>query len=408
MPPINHHDLGASGAKRWMSCPGSVKLSKQFPQGSSKFADEGSLAHAAAEALIAGTDPAEDLKDKIVEFYQNNRDMSGSYESMIRILEPYADYVHEAFNEALAADKLSQLLTEQKVDLSPWIDGGFGTTDVAIIREGHLHIVDLKYGKGVPVSAIDNPQLMLYALGTLDALDMAYSVETVRMTIYQPRLDNVSTTEMSAKALYEWGEKIVKPAARLATTEDAPFLAGEWCKFCAAKATCRARAEANLALEEYRKKTTLSPEEIGEILSKVDELTKWAEDLKESALESALEGDEIPGWKIVEGRANRKYCKSDDEIVKALTAAGYPEAMLFEKKLLTITKMEDFLGKKAFGELLKGYVEKPTGKPALAPNSDKRPAMAIGTTADDFADEPDTETAEPVEPATTKTRRKKV
>jgi hypothetical protein len=390
-----------------MNCPGSVKLSEQYPQTTTRYADEGSLAHAAAEYMINGKKVPEKLIKRIRDFYEDNKDLNGSPESMLKILKPYVDYIEESMNEALAEDKLSQLLTEQKVDLSPWIDGGFGTTDVAIIREGFLHIVDLKYGKGVPVSAEDNPQLKLYALGTLDALDMAYSVERVRMTIYQPRLDNVSTAEISAKALYEWGEKIVKPAAWLAMTKDAPHNAGSWCKFCPAKADCRERAAANLELEEYKKKTTLSLEEIGEILGRVDELVKWAEDLKEKALENALEGEEIPGWKIVEGRANRKYCKSDDEIVKALTAAGYPEAMLFEKKLLTITKMEDYLGKKAFGELLKDYVDKPQGKPALAPVSDKRPAMTIGSTADDFADLADTETSGTSEPATTKKGGKK-
>lgn len=390
MPPTKHHNLGASSAKRWMSCPGSVKLAAQFPQGSSKFADEGSLAHALAETLIQGKKPTTAFKKRVEAFYDKNKDMPGSYESMLRIMEPYADYVKEAYNEALAADPVSQLLTEQRVDLGQWIAGGFGTTDVAIIREGFLHVIDLKYGRGVPVYAEDNPQLKLYALGTLDALDMAYSVETVRMTIYQPRLDNVSTAEISAKELYKWGDEEVRPAAELATTDEAPFAAGDWCKFCPAKATCRERAESNLALEKYLAKHTLGPEEIGQILARAEELNKWVDDLKDQALAEALDGKEIPGWKLVEGRANRRYCKSDDEIVGALTAAGYPEAMLFERKLLTITKMEDFLGKKAFGELLKDYVEKPQGRATLAPESDKRPAMTIGSTAEDFADLEDT------------------
>jgi hypothetical protein len=207
------------------------------------------------------------------------------------------------------------------------------------------------------------------------------------MTIYQPRLENVSSARISAEDLKTWGEEVVKPAALLALTDDAPFAAGNWCQFCPAKQQCRARAESFLKLEEYRKKTLLSNEEIGELLGEVEGLTKWAEDLRDGALTRALEGESFPGWKVVEGRSNRKYKGSEEDIVKQCESAGYDKALLFESKLLTVTSMEKMMGKKQFAEVLGGFIEKPQGKPTLAPESDKRPAITNNSAADDFADE---------------------
>lgn len=385
--PTKHAKLNSSGAHRWMNCPGSVKISEQFPASSSIYADEGTLAHDAAEQLIKSGRVSAAHKKKINAFYEEHPELSGDAEQVIKTLEPYVDFVKEEFTDAVMHDGGTQLLTEQRVDLTAWIPGGFGTTDVAIIGGKTLHIIDLKYGKGVPVFAEGNPQLRLYALGTLAMLEMVYDIDEVKMTIYQPRIDNVSSDTISAAELKSWGENEVKPAAELALSDNAPFAAGSWCQFCPARQQCRTRAENYMSLAEYKKKALLSVEEIGKILEDVDGLVKWAEDLKEGALTRALEGENFPGWKVVEGRSIRKYSGTEDEIVRQCEGAGYDHALLYETKLLTVSAMEKMMGKKQFAEVLGDYVEKPAGKPTLAPESDKRPAIVNATAAEDFADE---------------------
>ena len=384
--PTKHAKLNSSGAHRWMNCPGSVKISEQFPASSSIYADEGTLAHDAAEQLIKNGKVSAAHKKKINAFYEEHPELSGDADQVIKTLEPYVDFVKEEFTDAVMHDGGAQLLTEQRVDLTAWIPGGFGTTDVAIIGGKTLHIIDLKYGKGVPVFAEGNPQLRLYALGTLAMLEMVYDIDEVKMTIYQPRIDNVSSDTISAVELKSWGENEVKPAAELALSDNAPFAAGSWCQFCPARQQCRTRAENYMSLAEYKKKALLSVEEIGKILEDVDGLVKWAEDLKEGALTRALEGENFPGWKVVEGRSIRKYSGTEDEIVRQCEGAGYDHALLYETKLLTVSAMEKMMGKKQFAEVLGDYVEKPAGKPTLAPESDKRPAIVNATAAEDFAD----------------------
>lgn len=386
--PEKHHRLGASGAHRWINCPGSVKLGELYPAGSTIYADEGTLAHECAEQLIRTGKVTKKHQTAVDRFYKDHPELgAGSAEQMIRTLEEYVGFVSETYAEQLAIDPAAQIMTEQRVDLSRWISGGFGTADVVIVRSGYVHVIDLKYGKGVQVSAEQNPQLRLYALGVLDAMDPIYEIEQVDMTIYQPRLDNVSTDTIKAEDLYLWGETTVIPAAKTAETDNAPFAAGDWCQFCPARRDCRERAEYFLALEEYRDKALLKPEEIAVILKDVAGLVKWAEDLKDGALTRALEGETFPGWKVVEGRSNRKYSGTEDEIVRQCEGAGFDRALLYEHKLLGVTAMESLLGKKTFAEILGGYVEKPQGKPTLAPESDKRPAITGNSAKEDFADE---------------------
>lgn len=386
--PTKHHPLGASGAHRWINCPGSVKLGEAYPAGSTVYADEGTLAHECAEQLIKTGKVTKKHRDKVDQFYANHPELGGgSADQMIRSLEDYVAYVQECYAEECKIDPAAQLMTEQRVDLNEWITGGFGTSDVVIIRTGYLHIIDLKYGKGVTVSAESNPQLSLYALGTLSDLDPVYEIDMVRMTIYQPRLDNVSTDTVDADDLYAWGDLTVKPAAELAMSDEAPFSAGDWCMFCPARRDCRERAEHYLALEDYKEKALLKPAEIGAILKDVAGLVKWAEDLKDGALTRCLQGEKIPGWKVVEGRSIRKYSGTEEEIVRQCEGAGYDRALLYEHKLLGITSMEALMGKKQFAEVLGAYVEKPEGKPTLALESDKRPAITGNNAAEDFADE---------------------
>ena len=386
--PELHAKLSSSASKRWLGCPGSVKLSEHYPNGSSIYADEGTIAHGVAEGMISKDDKlVQKYEVEAAKFYGEHPELNGTFLEMKMILQPYVDYVFEEYAEQVHEDEAAQLMTEERVDLTEYIPGGFGTSDVVILRQGRLHIIDLKYGKGVSVSAEDNPQLKLYALGTLARFDMLYDIEDVVMTIYQPRLDNVSTDTIKAKDLYTWGEEVIKPGAQLALSEDAPVHAGDWCQFCPARYDCKERARDAMELQKYLGRMVLSPEEIAEILGKIDRLTKFAEDIKDSALTKALDGEEIPGWKVVEGRSIRKYVGSEEEIVRQCEGAGYDQALLYERKLLTITNMEKLMGKKQFAEVLGAYVEKPEGKPTLAPESDKRPAITNNSAAEDFADE---------------------
>ena len=386
--PELHAKLSSSASKRWLGCPGSVKLSEHYPNGSSIYADEGTIAHGVAEGMISKDDKlVQKYEVEADKFYGEHPELNGTFLEMKMILQPYVDYVFEEYAEQVHEDEAAQLMTEERVDLTEYIPGGFGTSDVVILRQGRLHIIDLKYGKGVAVSAEDNPQLKLYALGTLARFDMLYDIEDVVMTIYQPRLDNVSTDTIKAKDLYAWGEEVIKPGAQLALSEDAPVHAGDWCQFCPARYDCKERARDAMELQKYLGQMVLSPEEIADILGKIDRLTKFAEDIKDSALTKALDGEEIPGWKVVEGRSIRKYVGSEEEIVRQCEGAGYDPALLYERKLLTITNMEKLMGKKQFAEVLGAYVEKPEGKPTLAPESDKRPAITNNSAAEDFADE---------------------
>jgi len=250
-----------------------------------------------------------------------------------------------------------------------------------------LEIVDLKFGKGVPVSAEDNPQMRLYGLGALNQYDCLYDIRTVAMTIMQPRLDSVSTEELAADVLVAWGDEDVKPRAQLAYKGEGEPVAGDHCRFCKVKAVCRARAELNLEMAKYdfQDPPLLSHDEIADILFKAEELRAWASDVQAYALDQAENhGVKFPGWKLVEGRSNRKYL-DEEKVAETLTAAGYEEDRLFIKSLLGITAMEKFIGKKKFAELLKELVVKPAGKPTLVPESDKRPEInSAAAAAEDF------------------------
>ena len=236
----------------------------------------------------------------------------------------YAAYVLEQVEAAKQVCADPVVLIEQRVDFSRWVEDGFGTADALIIADGTLKICDYKHGLGVLVRAEENPQLMCYALGALELFDKIYDIDTISMTIYQPRRDNVSTYELSKEDLYHWADEVLKPTAELAFAGDGNFLCGEWCGFCKAKYDCRARAEANLELAryEFKQPPLLTDEDIENILAKVDELVSWASDIKEYALRQAISGKEWPGWKLVEGRSNRKYV-NDAVVAGVVEHAGY-------------------------------------------------------------------------------------
>lgn len=369
-----HALLSASSSHRWLNCPPSARLCESYEDKGSEYAAEGTSAHMLCEyklkvALgIRAKDPTADLS-----FY--NAEMEDCANG-------YAAFILEIVETAKQACADPVVLIEQRLDFSKYVEGGFGTGDCLVIADGTLHIVDYKHGQGVLVEAEDNPQMKLYALGALEIFDGIYDIDTVSMTIYQPRRDNVSTYTVFKESLYQWAEEVLKPAAELAYAGDGEFNCGEWCRFCRAKAECRERAKANMALAVYdfQEPALLRNNEIASILAKIDELVSWAGDVKEFALQQALKGVKFDGFKVVEGRSNRKYT-SESDVANAVITAGYNP---YEQCILGVTALEKLLGKKKFAELLGGLIEKPPGKPVLVREIDKRPALAITSAADDF------------------------
>lgn len=383
-----HAILSASGSERWLACPPSARLEQEFESTTSQYAEEGRFAHSLAELHLGqflGKCTSQ-TKDKLLTEMQKNDFYSQEMEDYIQV---YVDLAIEKINAARAKSEDAIIFLEQRLDFSPWVPEGFGTGDLVLVSDGVVEVVDLKYGKGVPVSAIGNTQMRLYGLGAFWYYDMLYDIDVVRMTIVQPRLDSISTEELSAAELLKWGNETVRPIAKLAFDGKGEFVAGEHCVFCRARYTCRARAEANLEIAKYefRDPPLLDQNEIADVLGRATALRSWVADVLDYALAQARDhGVRWPGWKLVEGRSNRKYV-DDDEVIGALKNAGYTEKDIFEEVLKGITKMEKLLGKKKFTELLTdaGLVIKPPGKPTLVPESDRRPEINSTTSAiEDF------------------------
>jgi hypothetical protein len=372
----DHALLSASGAQRWLSCPPSARLEEAVEEQSSEYAKEGSFAHELAELYLAqdlGLTEKSEFNKRLKELRQNPF-YSEELDTYVKV---YMDFAIEKINETRARTKDAVVLLEMKLDYSTWVPEGFGTGDLVLVTDDVLEVIDFKYGRGIQVGAEDNPQMRLYALGALSQFGCLYEVNTVRMTIVQPRFDSISTDEMTVKELINWGERIVKPIADIAFKGEGEFKAGDHCRFCRVRATCRARAEMNmkLACYDFKGPPLLTDEEIVEVLDAADEYMKWISDLQGYALDQAVNsGKKWPGYKLVEGRSYRRY-KDQDKVAEALIAAGYKEDEIYEKVLLGITKMERAVGKKKFNELLAGLIEKPPGKVKLAPESDKRPAV---------------------------------
>lgn len=367
-----HAILSASGASRWMACTPSARLEQQFENKTSEYAAEGTLAHELGELklkkVLEGLS-SRSFNSKLKKIQENKLYTA----DMPDYVDVYVDTCLERYSEARAKTPDALFKIEQRLDFSEWVPEGFGTGDFVIIADGTMEVCDLKYGKGVPVSADNNKQMMLYALGAISEFGFLYDIEKVRMTIIQPRLDNISTFEVTVEDILKWAEEFVKPKAELAIKGEGEFFAGDHCRFCRAKAVCRARAEKNLELTKYdfQEPPTMDNNDIAYVLSKVDELVNWASDVKEYALESALKGEEFDGFKIVEGRSNRKW-SSEEDVAKTLIAEGFQESMIYTRKLDGISKIEAAIGKKEVKRLLSDYIIKPVGKPTLVPITDKR------------------------------------
>lgn len=372
-----HARFSPSAAKRLLNCPPSLVLGEQFDEEESQYAAEGSAGHALAEYLIK-----KHLKQR------TRRPVSDYYND--DLLEAVDDYVSYCIGEIEDAKRECQdphFAVEQRVDVSDYVSDCFGTADMVVITDQVIHIIDLKLGKGVPVYAEENPQLMIYGLGLLAFYEMLYDPKIVRLTIYQPRLNNSSTWDIEPAALKAWGEDVLRPRGAMALMGAGEFQAGSWCRFCKARNQCRARADEflKLAQMEFRPPALLSDEEIAEVLKVADDLSKWASDVYAFAQDQAIiHGKAWAGFKLVEGRSNRKYT-SDAEVAQAAEAAGYND--IYKKSIIGVTEMERLMGKAEFARIIGPLVYKPQGKVSLVPESDKREAINKTTAAAEFTEE---------------------
>lgn len=373
--PDQHALLSASGAHRWLNCPPSTVLESREPDSTSAMAEQGAVAHALSEwKLRRALNDAPTFKPE-----------SGWIDTeMEDLTDDYVAFVQEHISLARETCGDPQVLIEQRLDFSHVVPGGFGTGDCVIIAEPKLQIIDLKYGQGVLVEAERNPQLMLYALGAVHAFGDLYDITDVAVRIYQPRRGNVNTSETSVAELLAWAETEVKPKAELAAAGEGEFCPGSWCQFCRIAPTCRARAEANLALTqlEFAPPAELSDSEIADVLTRIPQLKSWAADVEAYALSQTVnQGKHWERFKLVAGLSIRK-CTDENSVAAAAQAAGYTD--IYDERLITLTAMERLMGKTRFTEVLGHLVVKPVGNPTLVPESDKRPALAIHSAQTEF------------------------
>lgn len=375
---LQHAKLSASGASRWLACPPSVRLEENFPNKSTSYTKEGTLAHEIGEyqvRYILGMTDMQECLDHLEALEEHEYFTT----EMKEHTEAYAEYIATRYKAIQEQCKDAFVEIEKRVDFSKWVQEGFGTCDCCIIADDTLEIIDFKYGKGHKVNAENNAQMQLYALGAIEAYSILYDIQKVKMTIFQPRLASISEAEITVEELLKWAEEIVKPRAILAYNGQGEFAPSEeTCKFCKAKNQCKARAEENLKLfDENPNLSILTVDEVGKILEKAGDMKNWLSDIENFITATLLSGEEVNGWKLVEGRSIRRLT-DEIKVVEILKKAGYDEKLLYKpKELNSLTQLEKDLGKKAVGDLLKDYIEKPQGKPTLVPESDKRPAINL-------------------------------
>lgn len=370
-----HALLSASSSARWLACPPSAVAAMAYPNEGTEFTQEGTVAHEVAEMVARARWAGKNLS-----IYSDREELPGGADNeMVECAKGYADYIQEQIKSDTAT-----VLLEQRVDFSPWVPGGFGTADCIIIQGTEMDVIDYKYGKGVAVSAEDNPQMKLYSLGALNEFGFAYDVETVRLHIFQPRLNNISTYELTADELLTWGEKTVKPIAQKAAKGKGTYKAGEHCRFCPHAGKCRTLTKVCTEyVDAHGLKANiqkLAPWEVAEVLAMEPVLNLWLKRVKDQALTSMMNGEEVPGFKVVAGRGSRVWT-DEFQVVDTLEAAGYSRKDITKTELLSVAAMEKALGKKKAAELLDNLIEKKTGAPTIAPQTDKRPAY---NAADDF------------------------
>ena len=375
MPPNDHALLSASSSHRWLHCNPSARLEREFADRETIAAAEGTAAHALAEHK---------LKRKLK--LRSERPVSPfDTDEMEVCTDDYADFVMEQVTKERRRDPDTQVFIEQRLDFSCYVPEGFGTGDCLIVSRGRLHIIDLKYGQGLLVDSEENPQMMLYALAALNQYEEQYQIKKVKLTIFQPRRDNVSTWETTVAKLKKWATKDLVPKAQRAFKGEGEYCPGEWCIFCKAAVKCRARADDKLRLaqSEFKMPPLLTDAEIESVLAKLPDIKKWADEIQEYALAKALAGKEWTGFKLVEGRSVRKFT-DERAVVKAANEAGYHD--IYKQSLISITEMEKLMGKAEFSKVLGALVTKPQGKPTLVPDTDKRQAISVSNPKSEFSE----------------------
>lgn len=384
-----HALLSASGSSRWINCTPSAKLEEKYgKQTTSVYAQEGTLAHEISELYIKHdilhSIDAEEFSHQLEMLMENEL----FNEEMLSVIPIYVDYCASEYKSAKSQNSEAIMEIEQKLDLTEYVPESFGTADCIIISDGTIEVIDLKYGKGVPVYADANRQLMLYGLGALRKFDVMYDIQNIKLTIVQPRINNISTWQISVKDLMHWAETELKPAAKLAFEGKGEIKAGSWCKFCSVKNQCKALAEQQLEIAKYefKKPEFLSDDEISDILKRAHKFIEWINSIEEYAQTEAYNGNKVwPGFKVVEGISRRKWV--DEEKVIDTLYSRFPELsddQIFDTKLVSISQIEKLLGKKTVQEKLGDVIIKPQGKPTLVPDTDKRPSIGIEDAINDF------------------------
>lgn len=369
-----HAVLSASSSHRWTKCTPAARLELEFDDTQSSAAAEGTAAHALAEHKLR----------KALKMRSKKPISPFDCDEMDEHTDAFVSFVLEQLELAKQSCSDPLVLIEQRLDFSKYVPDGFGTGDCILISDKTLHIIDLKYGMGILVNAEHNSQMMLYSLGALEIYDSLYDITEVSMTIFQPRRENVSTWTIPVDELRDWAENELKPKADLAFKGEGEYCPGDWCTFCRAAVKCRARAEEKLKLaqSEFRLPPLLTDVEIEEVLGKLSDITKWANDLLAYATDAAVNhGKEWSGYKVVAGRSIRKF-KDEDAVAEAAKASGYKD--IYKQSLITLTEFEKLMGKAKFNEVLGDLIYKPPGKPTLVPVSDKRPVLNVSSAINEF------------------------
>nr|WP_314460679.1 DUF2800 domain-containing protein [uncultured Clostridium sp.] len=392
----SHALLSASSAKKWIHCPPSARLEETFPDESSKAAEEGTLAHSFCELKLRKLFIEPGMPDKTYKAELNKLKKDTRYNpEMDRFTDDYVAYIQKI---AYGYPSTPYISVEKKIDYSHVAPEGFGTADCIILCGSDLHVVDFKYGKGVVVSAEENPQMGLYAIGALAAYSLIYPIDQIMFHIVQPRVHNFSSWKTTAKDLQDWADAVVKPNALLAFKGEGDFCQGTWCDegFCKAAGQCRHRMNENMEVLQKElnpvtgklvSENLISNEDIGKILPLLQLVSPWIKKVEKVALNKLLSDEAVPGWKLVEGRSNRELTDAT-KAFKDLIAAGYKKAMLYEQKPLALTEVEKLITKEDYTTILSPYIVKPKGKPTLAPENDKRSVYQKDSTPEeDFGGE---------------------
>lgn len=378
----NHKDrahalLSASSSSRWLACPPSAVANEAYPNQETPFAQEGTTAHELAEVIARARLEGRGEPDfsELPEGYTRE---------MIECAKEYADYIEEQKKSNDAT-----VLLEVRVDFSPWVPDGFGTCDCLIVQDDTMTIIDYKYGQGVPVSATNNPQLRLYALGAMNDYGFLLGVKKVEMHIFQPRLNNIQADSLTVEELMEWAEKTVKPTAEKAIKGKGKYNPGEHCRFCQHGGKCRALTRlCTEYVDTHGLKVSLpvlAPHEVSDVLRMEPLITLWLKKVKEQALTTLMSGEELPGYKLVEGKLGNRKWRDERTVLHILNGAGYEDEEITETKVLSPSQMNKAIGKKKVAELLEEYIDRAPGAPTIAPITDKRPAYdRLAEAQDDF------------------------